>query len=621
MKEIKVYSGVVELLESADELMRYFKKREDNSLQTFDWETTGLEFDATPLGLSLHQRGSNPIFAPVDYFFERGIPMQDVADICNTHFKRLRLIAHNAKYDSMINVMNGIKDENCNIVADTLIMIHLYNPELEKQLEKRVKADFGYEKPTFEVITGQKWNKINWARDGEKLLEPLAGYAGEDTYWETKVYYKYLPLLDSDALRVLRKIEMPMIKILRDAKIRGVQIDVPLLREMGDKVTPMLESYMNEIYEEAGCIFNLNSPKQKKDVFFNRMKLPIISKTKKGEPSTDANTYAEWADMGIEVGVKLQKYSELNKLNSGYIQAIPTLVDDDNVLRGDINSCGTETGRASSSNPNLQNQPNNHDFPIRCAFVPRPGYVFINRDYSQLELRVMAHMSKDKHFLEVFQKGEDPHGDVARRLGISRKGAKVVNFGVLYGMGPDKLARTIDVPVETAKKIIQVDYMRTYSGFAKWKEFTENYSKKNGFVKNLFGRIRRLPEATKSPFERDNKKYYSALRKAVNTIIQGTGADIVKLATIRMCEEFERRGLDAHFLLQVHDEVLIEARIDQMFEIEQIVIDCMEHTTELDVPLTTDGKILTNWGEMKDEDIISYPYRFDYSLYSSLLAV
>lgn len=619
MKEIKVYKGHVELLENVDELVNYFKAREDNSLQTFDWETTGLDFDATPLGLALHQRGSNPIFVPTDYFFTNGIPMEDIADVCNKNFRRLRLLAHNAKYDSMINVMNGIKDENCNIVADTLIMVHLYDPSLEKQLEKRVKADFGYEKETFDKITGMKWPKINWSRDGDKLLESLAGYAGEDTYWETQLYFKYKSLLDEDAWRVLRKIEMPMIKILRDAKIRGVQIDVKLLQEMGSQVLPMLEDYVEDIYDEAGCIFNLNSPKQKKDVFFNKMGLPIISYTKSKEPSTDSKTFKEWADMGIEIGQKLLKYSELNKLNTGYIQAIPTLVDSNNVLRGDINSCGTETGRASSSNPNLQNQPNNKDFPIRCAFVPRPGYVFINYDYSQLELRVMAHMSKDKHFMEVFRAGEDPHGDVAKRLGIPRKGAKVVNFGVLYGMGPDKLARTIDVPVETAKKIIQVDYMKTYSGFAKWKEFTENYAKKNGYVKTLHGRIRRVTEATKDPFHTDKKKYYGALRQAVNTIIQGTGADIVKLATIAMCNEFERRNLDAHFLLQVHDEVLIEVRIDQMLEAEKVVVDCMSNTVKLDVPLEVDGKILLNWGEMKDEEILSYPKRFDYSLYGSIL--
>lgn len=619
MIKLKVYKGYVRLLESIKELDGYFNSLEDDSLLTFDWETTGLEYDAIPLGLSLHQRGSDSVFIPVDYFFSKGVSMQELAVSCNRNFRRFRMIAHNAKYDTMINVMNGILDENCNVVADTLIMIHLYDPELDKQLEKRVKADFGYEKKTFEEISGKKWNKINWSRDGDELLPLLASYAGEDTYWETQVYYKYRPLLDEDAWRILRRIELPMIRILRDAKIRGVLIDVGLLRDMGSEVVPKLEQYMDEIYSTAGCVFNLNSPKQKKEVFFDKMGLPIIGYTKTGAPSTDAKTFEEWADMGIEIGEKLLKFSELEKLNNNYINAIPTLLDDDCVLRGDINSCGTKTGRASSSNPNLQNQPNNKDFPIRCAFIPRPGYVFINYDYSQLELRVMAHMSKDKHFMEVFNAGEDPHGDVAKRLGIPRRGAKVVNFGVLYGMGPDKLARTIDVETGVAKRIIEVDYMKTYSGFAKWKEATENFARKNGYVKNLFGRIRRLTEATKDKYHRDNKKYYGALRQAVNTIIQGTGADIVKLATIAMCNKFLEMNLDAHFLLQVHDEVLIEVRKDQMFDAQKIVIDCMENTVKLDVPLEVDGKILANWGEMKDDNVLSLPDRFDYSLYSSLL--
>lgn len=611
----------VQLLESISEVEAFFKEVDetDSDLLTWDWETTGLEYDAIPLGLSMHQRGHDPVFVPVDFFFSKGIPMSDLAQLCNKWFPKFRLIAHNAKYDSMINKMNGIKDECCNIYVDTLIMIHLYDPSLDKQLEKRVAADFGYEKPTFEKICGKKWTKINWHTEGDELLDYLAGYAGEDTYWETKMYYKYKSLLDEDAWRILFEIEMPMIKILRDAKIRGVKIDVPLLLQMEREVKPALERYVNDIYEEAGCIFNLNSPKQKKEIFFKKMRLPIISLTKKGEPSTDAYTYEQWADKGIEIGKRLLKYSELNKLYTGYIKAIPTILDDDAVLRGDINSCGTETGRASSSNPNLQNQPNNSDFPIRCAFIPRQGYAFVNKDYSQLELRVMAHMSKDKHFTEVFRNGEDPHGDVAKRLGIPRKGAKVVNFGVLYGMGPDKLANTIDVPVPEAKRIIQVDYMKTYSGFARWKEQTENFAKRNGYVKNLFGRRRLLPEATKDRFHRDTKKFYGALRQSVNTIIQGTGADIVKLATIAMCRKFEELGLDAHFLLQVHDEVLIEARIDQIQQVEQIVIDCMVNTVLLDVPLEVDGKILLNWGEAKMDDVPSLTERFDYSLYSGLL--
>lgn len=619
MQEIKVYKGHVNLIESIDEAIECFKNYEDNSILTFDWETTGLEYDAVPLGLSLHQRGTPPCFIPLDYFFDKGIPMDALASICNREFKRLRLIAHNAKYDSMINVMNGIKDENCNIIADTLIMIHLYDPSLDKQLEKRVKADFGYEKETFEKICGKKWNRINWAREGNELLPLLAGYAGEDTYWETQMYYKYKSLLDEDAWRILHKIEMPMIKILRDAKIRGVLINVPLLNDMAVEARSKLNSYIEAIYDTAGCIFNINSTPQKQKVFFEKLRLPIISYTKTGNPSTDANSASEWAEMGYPIGKALVAYSEVQKLLSGYLDTIPNLVDNSNVLRGDLNSCGTRTGRMASSNPNLQNQPNNHDFPIRSAFIPRPGYVFVNYDYSQLELRVMAHMSKDKKFIDIFLHGRDPHGEVAKACGITRKQAKTMNFGVLYGMGPDKYERTFGVSHERALQMID-DYHRSYDGFAKWKTATENYAKKHGYVKNLFGRIRRFTETTKNPFEGvDKRKYFGELRQSVNSIIQGTGADIVKLATVAMCKKFEELNLDAHFLLQVHDEVLIEARIDQMHEIERVVIDCMENTVKLDVPLIADGKILANWGEMKDDSVVSLPDRFDYSLYSGVL--
>lgn len=618
MKILDVYKGHVNLLTNIEELRRFFSKLEDGDLLTFDWETTGLEYDALPLGLSLHHKGMSPCFVPTDYVFSEGIPMEEIAYECNKHFRRLRLIAHNAKYDSMINVMNGIKDENFKIFADTLVMIHCVDPAAEKQLEKRVAIDFGYEKKTFEKICGKKWNRIDWAVEGDELLPLLAAYAGEDTYWETQVYYKYKPLMDKDAWAIHDKIEIPMINVLRDAKIRGVLIDKPLLEDMRRRAESEIVDYQNAIYEAAGCVFNLNSNPQKQKVFFDKLKLPIISRTKSGAPSTDTNSAFEWAEMGYPIGKALLDYSELQKLLSGYLKPIPEMLDDDNVLRGDLNSCGTRTGRMASSNPNLQNQPNNHDFPIRCAFIPRPGYVFVNYDYSQLELRVMAHMSKDPKFMEIFLNGRDPHGEVAAACGLTRKQAKVLNFGVLYGMGPDKYMRTFGVSKDRAIEMID-SYHNVYAGFARWKTATENFAKRNGYVKNLFGRKRILSEAAKNPFMGiDKRKYFGELRQAVNTIIQGTGADIVKRATLAMTKRFVRENLDAHFLLQVHDEVLIEARIDQMREIERVVVDCMENTTKLDVPLLADGKILLNWGEMKDDSVLSYPDRFDYSLISSL---
>lgn len=626
MKYLEVYKGYVHLIESLDELNDFFSKIADDSLLTFDWETTGLEYDSTPLGLSMHQKGVSPVFVPIDYFFSKGLPMSKVADVCNRNFARVRLMAHNSKFDSMINVMNGIKDENCHIVYDTLIMVHLFNPEIEKQLEKRVKIDFGYAKPTFEEklksVYGEKcklkWSNINWSVMGDELLDYLAAYAGEDTYWETQLFYKYKDLLDEDSWRVHNKIELPMVRVLRDAKIRGVKIDVPLLEQMLIDVDKRIEETTNKIYEEAGCIFNINSTKQKQEIFFDKLHLPVVTVTKKGANSTDSYSMKVWADMGYPIGKYLLEHSELNKLKSGYLQPIPQLVDSENVLRGDINSCGTATGRCSSSNPNLQNQPNNHDFPIRCAFVPREGYVFINYDYSQLELRVMAHMSKDSKFMDIFLNGGDPHGEVARACGITRKQAKVMNFGVLYGMGYQTYMTNFGVSQEQAIDMIE-KYHQTYSGFAKWKEATEKYVQKMGYVKNLFGRKRVLPEAAKDMRDRNKALYFSALRQSVNTIIQGTGADIVKLATIAMCKKFQELNLDAHFLLQVHDEVLIEAREDQMLQIEQVVIDSMENTTKLAVPLLADGKIIRNWGEMKDDNIVSVPFRFDYSLMSSIM--
>lgn len=977
MKKIPVFKGEVQLLESIEEVEKYFNRCEEDNLLTFDWETTGLEYDAIPLGLSLHQRGVGACFIPVDFFFSKGVPMNELAKICNERFSHYKLIAHNAKYDTMINKMNGIKDECYKIFADTLVMVHLVNPSLDKQLEKRVAEDFGYVKKTFKEICGKAWNKINWSVEGDSLLDFLAGYAGEDTYWTTKLYYKYNPLMDEDAHRIHDRIELPLIPILRDAKIRGVLIDVPLLKEMGEQIAAELPKILDEVYEECGCVFNLNSSKQKAAVFFDKMKLPIISYSKKtGAPSTDAATFEEWDSMGIRVGALMNKYSELNKLYTGYVKAIPNLVDEHSVLRGDLNSCGTKTGRFASTGPNLQNQPNNYHFPIREAFVPRPGYKFVNYDYSQLELRVMAHMSKDSQFMDIFLHGRDPHGEVAKSCGITRKQAKCVNentliftdkgvlrigdvstcrikdtfdspmissvyngsemigvnsfysngydntlaiitkrgivrssvnhqyviadgtlkcardlkigdeisenaqltyegsetsidynpffdfrdafsikmdsqwayiagvltgdgcfsakhigisvgkgrffkswrkilkdefakkglpltersniymylgssrfvkfmipfglsdecgkknfkiplwvlngtiemrknflgglidtdgtisetgttsictksiqlaedlcfllnsigynfgvepswnstyerwhfrihiysdslsdllssnvikcphkavsltervskvgrgaknspnkvlqvlslgtdylcdlnvdspshlymtgtlvthntmnFGVLYGMGIGKYMRTFNVSKARAIEMID-SYHKAYVGFAHWKESTENFAKKHGYVKNLFGRIRVFKETTKSKFTRNEAMYYAELRQAVNTIIQGTGADIVKLATIAMCRKFKELNLDAHFLLQVHDEVLIEVREDQMMECERVVIDCMENTVKLDVPLIADGKILANWGEMKNDDIVSYPYRFNYGLVMGVL--
>ena len=627
MRTLHGYQKVL-LAENYKDLLGYLKGLDVNVPLTFDWETVDLAYDSLPLGISFHQEGFNPLFTPTDYFFSRGVPIKDIAKVCNDMLPlfggggcsllsgRLEgLIAHNAKFDTMVNEMNGITGYN--LLADTLIMVHLYDPDKEKNLEKLVRKDFGVEKKTFEEWNGgKKWGKIDWARDGESLLDMLATYSGEDTYWETQVFYKYFGLLDTDAKRVHDRMELPLIPILRDAKIMGVKINRSLLNSMQADVAVEIDRLLDEIYSETGCVFNLNSSKQKQEVFFDKLKLPVVSETRTGNRSTDSNTFSTWANMGIRVGELLNEYSELNKLDSGYLKSIPLLLDDDNVLRGDLNSVGTVTGRFASSNPNLQNQPNNSKFPVRKAFIPRDGRVFLNYDYSQLELRVMAHMSKDPILIKLYLDGGDAHTDVSNRLHISRKSAKIVNFGILYGMGPGKLAQFLGISLSEAKRIID-DYHHVYRGFAKWKESVEKFAIRNGYVKTLHGRIRRLPEATKSPFERDNSAYFTALRRGVNTIVQGTGAEIVKLSTIAAVREYQKLGMDCPFLLQVHDEVLFEPKLSEMIPARDILIRNMENTVKLDIPLLVDGKIISDWGEMKDDSILSYEMRFDYSLFGA----
>lgn len=629
MRKVKILENTswARILTTEEEVDNYFSEALEGSELTFDWETTGLEYDATPLLLSLHFHVDlNPAVIPIDYYFADGLPMASVARLMTKWFPKFKLVAHNAKYDVMISKVNGVETESLKIFADTLIMIHLYNPDLEKKLETRVHLDFDVSKKTFEEwITPddakrkRKWVDIDWSEEADSLEDILAGYSAEDVWWETKMYKKYSPLLTESERAIHDKIEIPLIDILVDAKIRGVLINKELLDEMAEKAAIEEKMLLQKVYDHCGCVFNLNSPKQKKEVFFDKLKYPVIYTTKKGQPATDSKTFVEWANLGLQVGDDLNEYSKVHKLLTGYLEPIPLMLDDKNVLRGDLNSCGTKTGRFSSANPNLQNQPNNPNYPVRKAFIPRPGYVLVNYDYSQLELRMLTHLSGDKNYMQVFINGEDPHGDVAKRLGISRKKAKTVNFGISYGMSEIGLSNSLKIPVEEAKAIIS-GYYKTYSGYAAWEHRLQEKACRVGYTENIFGRRRYFPELTKDEYHRDRKTYYGQLRDVVNTTVQGSGADIMKRATVATVKKLKEEGIDAHFLIQVHDENLFEAKAGyDAMRCEQIMIDSMQNTTKLKVPLIADGKILANWHEMHDDNIPSLPYRIDLGVMTSLL--
>lgn len=276
MRKVKILEGTnyANIIQSVRELEDYFSSHAKNSKLTFDWETTGLEYNATPLLMSLHfHQDGHPCILPINYYFSDGLPMNEVADVCNRYFPKFRLVAHNAKYDSMISKVYGIKDKALKIYADTLVMVHLYNPDLNKKLETRVKEDFGFEKKTFEEFISiglkrkRKWSNINWDVEANDLEDTLASYSAEDAWFETKVYNKYKAELDEALWRIHDRIEIPLIDILRDAKIRGVLIDKSLIEDMDVRAKVEEARLLNEVYDECGEVFNLNSSKQKQEIF------------------------------------------------------------------------------------------------------------------------------------------------------------------------------------------------------------------------------------------------------------------------------------------------------------------------------------------------------------------
>lgn len=561
----------------------------------FDTETESLSIDAILLGISLYGAGVEPAFVPVDYYFDNTLSIHTIRSVFSELMPGRKAIAHNAKYD--LGVFHWNKITAPEVIADTLAMVHCYDPDREKNLEKRVKEDFHIEKPTFKEIIGKNWDRIDWKSEAPTLYLKLAEYAAADAYYTYKLYKKYKPLLEQDdLLKIHDGIELPMAYLLHDMHKRGVRINVGALEEMGSRIGEASERITQNIYKEAGAVFNINSGPQKAKILYEKLGLPIYKHTGKGAPSTDADVLEKLAAKGYTIAEDLVKYSELQKLNSGYIQSIPRFVDHDGMLRCNLNSCGTRTGRFSSDHPNLQNQPNNDEFPIREAFIARPGYKLLCADYSQIELRVMAHVSQDERFTEAFWNGEDIHGRVAKDLGIERKHAKIVNFGVLYGMGPESLANFLKLTVKEASEMIR-DYENTYRGYAVWKAKTERKAARDGYVKTIHGRIRRLPGVTSS----NKGAYYGALRQACNTVIQGSSADIIKLAMLRIFKEAQEVGL----LIQVHDELLAEARESAAVDAYYQMVNIMENTVKLRVPLIAEGKILDNWSQMKNDNFIS----------------
>lgn len=585
-------------------------------LRVVDTETTGLRRESELLGVSLfgvdEQTGeyNSPAFIYVKTPYFEGIELSTLIEVLNPVFREGLWIGHNFKYDLWTLTTAGFTPPA--VHGDSMALIHLNDPSALKNLEYRVKADFRYEKPKFKEIIGKNWDKVNWLVDTKPqvdkkgVLQPplitpdkLGIYAAEDGYFTYLLFKKYRDLVYRDAalVKMYEDVEVPLIPVLAQMKNVGAAIEVPILVDMEAEAASDLDALKQQIFKMAKVEFNLASPKQLGHVLFDVLGCPIIKYTDSGAPSTDKDTLEHLNDQGFPIAKLLKEYSETDTLLSGFIRAIPNLVDADGRLRGDLNSYGTETGRFSSSGPNLQNQPNKSRYPVRKSFVAGPGKVLLCGDYSQIEPRLMAHMSQDVDLCNIYHAGGDIYQGIANDLHITRKQAKVVVLAIMYGMGPDKLANSLGIPRKEAESFIHKFYGR-YRSFAKWKHHVEQSAIRDRSVRTLFGRRRLLPHIARS-----GGSHFQALRQAVNTAIQGSAADLIKITMVEVTAKLKARFAERYpqLILQVHDELLFEVDKDLAFEARDYIQQIAESLIPFRVPIKMEFKIISNWGQMKDD--------------------
>ncbi len=506
-------------------------------------------------------------------------------------------VAHDAKLQQRRLAANGWPIPRR--WADTMIMSYVINPglpshEFANVARDRLKQDVAARKdvaktaPLFAIE-----HEV-----GSSAIGPYVTYLGEKTDIAIALKNVLEPELQRDPAlqKIYETIELPLIPVLGRMEDRGIRIDVDLLRQMSNTMAVQLADLEKRIYAEAGAEFNINSPQQLGHILFEKLQYPVIKKTKGTKAwSTSVDVLQELASHGFAVPQLILQHRELHKLKSTYIDALPQLVAKDGRVHTSFNQAVAATGRLSSSDPNLQNIPIRTPLgrEIRRAFIAEEGHLLLAADYSQVELRILAHISQDPDLIETFQRGADIHRATASKMfnipeaeltHDQRRAAKTINFGVLYGMSAFRLSNELNIPTAQAKDFIDA-YFARYPKIQEYLDRTLQEARASGKVTTLFGRVRYIPEIHNKSFTvRGN-----AERMATNAPIQGTAADILKLAMIALDE---RLGDDGRMLLTVHDEIVIEVSEAKVEKVAGIVKETMENIYPLAVPLAVD----THWG-------------------------
>ncbi len=591
-----------------DQFDKWLQRLETAELITLDTETTSLDYmQAELVGLSFALEPGEACYIPVAHK-DPDAPQQLDRDAVLERLKpiledpaRAKLGQH-LKYDMNVLARYGIDLQG--VAYDTMLESYVLNSTATRHdMDSLAKKYLGYTTIKFEDVAGKGVKQITF---DQVPLQQAAPYAAEDADITLRLHRRLWGELQKESgLRsVLEEIEIPLVPVLSRIERTGVKIDSAMLAQQSSELAKRMHLLESKAYEVAGRPFNMASPKQIGEIFFDELGMPVISKTPKGAPSTAESVLQKLAEDGFELPAVILEHRGLAKLRSTYTEKLPLMIDrDTGRVHTSYHQAIAATGRLSSSDPNLQNIPvrSEDGRRIRQAFVPDSGYRMVAADYSQIELRIMAHLSGDEALLKAFSEGRDIHtataaevfgAEIAEVTVDQRRSAKAINFGLIYGMSAFGLAKQLDVGRGVAQEYIDL-YFERYPGVQKFMDQIRAQAHDDGYVETIYGRRLYLPEIN----ARNGQRRAAAERTAINAPMQGSAADIIKRAMLAVDAWIQREQPPLRMIMQVHDELVFEIREDVLQESIDSIKQLMEHAAELDVPLVVDVGTGANWDE------------------------
>ena len=593
-------------ISSKENLKQVIKDASKSKVIALDTETTGLDYmDADLVGISLSFKAGEAFYIPLQHQ-DDSIKQLDL-DVVLKELKPLledstnKIIGQNIKFDRNVLAKYGVNISS--IKNDTMMMSYVLDASATRHnLDALSSYYLNYKTSTFEEVAGKGVKQVTF---DQVPIEAATNYAAEDADITLRLYEELYPKLENEkSLKKLNEeIEIPLIEVLSDMEQNGAILNSKILNSQSKDLTNRIKKLEKKAYDIAGEEFNLGSTKQLREIFFEKLNYRIIKKTPGGQPSTDEKVLAELAEE-YELPKVLLEHRTLSKLKSTYTDKLPDQISPSTgKVHTSFHQAVTTTGRLSSSDPNLQNIPirTEDGRRIRQAFEPSVDHNFISADYSQIELRVMAHMSKDSGLLTAFQEGEDVHSKTASEVfnveleevtADMRRNAKAINFGLIYGISAFGLGKQLGISRNLAAEYMAM-YFEKYPGVKEYMESTKELASQNGYVETLFGRRLYLRDINAS----NAMRRQASERAAINAPVQGTAADIMKVAMIKMHKSIKKEGVEAKLILQVHDELILDTPKKEIDTVVGLVTDSMMGAANLDVPLEIDIGIGDNWDQ------------------------